>query len=115
MTTKTTTKSTREKAAEAGATVPADHLARGEAAGDMLHCVYEGFEFEFDRDVLDDDAAMTSMEQGNPYPLLGLMGADAETIAAIKKHLTPEDGRLKRSAVLEFTGEALKAAGQGKS
>lgn len=110
-----TTKTTMERAAGAGARVPADRAVKAEATGERVKVTVEGFEFEFDPDVFDDDDLMTDLEHGNPHRALLAISSGPEQVEKIRNELRGENGVLKRSDLLNVVVGALEAAGQGKS
>jgi hypothetical protein len=109
----TRTSPTRTAAAAAGAKLPEDRAAKAEANDDLIHVTVRGFDFEFNPELLDDDDILSAMERGIPDPLLTEISSP-EQLAEIKKSLRV-DGKLKRSAVLEFAAEVMQEMGEGNA
>lgn len=91
--------------------VSEDRAAKAEALNEPVTVTVQGFEFSFEPNNFDDDDMMTALEQGNPNPALAMIAGDQ--VEAVKKHLRDEDGKLKRSVLLEFVVEVMQAVGEG--
>lgn len=121
MTTKTTakTKTTREKAIEAGAKVPEDRAAKAEAKGDLIPVEIElddvegAFVFEINPDDLDDDEALEQFTLNMPARMFRNLTGDKEN--EFIERLRDERGRIRTSTKFEFVVKAMEAAKQGKS
>lgn len=110
------TTTTKQRAAAAGAKTPTDHAAKTEALGAEVTVTVHEFELTFNPEDFDDDDVLTGLENGSPADALKIItGDDAKLIEQIRESLRDENGKLKRSKLMEFVGDAMQAAGQGKS
>lgn len=108
----TPARTTRQKAAAAGAAVPQDRAQKAEAKQDTLEIVVDGIELTLDRDVLDDYEAVELMAVGLPTRMFDLICGDRQK--EIRKALADDNGRLRASVVGEFVNKVGEAVGQGK-
>lgn len=106
------TKTTRQKAAEAGAKVPEDRAAKAEATGEAVDVTVFGVELSIERDVVDDYEAIELLAQNVPTRMFSLIAGDREE--EIRDALREPSGKLRASKILSFVLEVLQAVGAGK-
>lgn len=112
-------KTTREKAAEAGAKMPEDRAAKAEAKGEpipveiTLDGVEGTFEFAIDPEELDDDEALEQFTMNMPARMFRNVTGEKE--AEFIERLRDERGRIRTSTKLEFVVKAMEAVRLGKS
>lgn len=113
---------TKERAAAAGAKTPNDHAVKTEASSADVTVEVRGFTLTFDPNDFDDDELLTGLDKGRPdEALMVVTGDDDDLVDKIAAELRNDPanlngrGKLKRSALVQFIGEVMEAAGQGKS
>lgn len=106
---------TAQRAADAGATIPQDHLQEAEATGGTVAVDYKGFHVEAAlEDLLDDYEAMSQMSQGLPAPMLRLLFPDdRERSRFLRERCTDATGRVRLTAAIQETAIILQALGLG--
>lgn len=109
---KTAPKTAKATAAEAGAKKPTDHLAKAEAADDpIVRISYDGFDLEFDSNVINDYELLEQANMGAPFRMFDAITGDQKQ--AVLKHLKGDNPRLGLEVVGEWIEGVFKEINAG--
>ncbi|PPF39976.1 hypothetical protein [Pseudoclavibacter sp. AY1H1] len=115
----TPARTTRQRAAAAGAKLPADHAVKAEAEGELIEITVQGFDLQIDPEALSDFRLHRRMARGGgdgqtaQFELFDRAFGDQAEDAL--ESLADERGYVSPKAAGALLREVIEAAGLGKS